>query len=87
MELSSEQINEIVKNITMYKVMSTNIMAIGYDKTNRVMRVIFKGNSSYLYFGVEPEIYSMISLSESKGKTLNEQIIRQKDKYKYIKLI
>lgn len=87
MELTQEQIQEIVKNITMYKVMSSNIVAIGYDENNHIMRVIFKGNSSYLYFGVEPETYSIIAQSESKGKTLNEQVVRQKDKYKYMKLI
>lgn len=87
MECNEEELKEIVKNITMYKVISTNIIAIGYDNMRHIMRVIFKGNSSYLYFGVEPDIYDTIMQSESKGKTLNEQIIRQKNKYKYIKLV
>lgn len=86
MELSKEQLDEIVNNIKMYKVFSTNIVAIGYDANNHILRVIFKGNSSYLYFDVEEEVYNNLMQSESKGKTLNESIVRQKEKYKYVKL-
>ena len=40
----------------------------------------------YLYEGVEPEIYTKLCEAESVGKALSEYVIRQKDKYKYIKL-
>lgn len=86
MEFTAEQINEFVKNIQMMKVFSTNLLAIGYDSNRKILRVIFKGNSSYLYFNVEPEIWETLKNSESKGKTLNENVIRHKEKYKYIKL-
>jgi len=86
MEINQEQINDIVDNIKMQRVFSTNLVAIGYDENKRVLRVIFKGNSSYLYFNVEPEVYTTLIQSESKGKTLNESVIKQKEKYKYIKL-
>lgn len=86
MEFSNEEIAEFVKNIEMCKVFSTNLVAIGYNSETKILRVIFKGNSSYLYFNVEPEVYELISNSDSKGKTLNEQVVRQKEKYKYIKL-
>ena len=85
-QFTIEQIKEIVTNIKMYKIFSTNLVAWGYDETHKILRVIFKGNSSYLYFNVEPEIWNLLNNSESKGKTLNESVIRQKDKYKYIKL-
>lgn len=85
-EYTIDQIKEIVKNIKMFKVFSTNLVALGYDESYKILRVIFKGNSSYLYFNVEPEIWNLLNNSESKGKTLNESVIRQKDKYKYIKL-
>lgn len=81
-----DQIKEIVQNIKMCRVFSTNLVALGYDESHKILRVIFKGNSSYLYFNVEPEIWNMLNNSESKGKTLSESVIRQKDKYKYIKL-
>ena len=86
MEINQEQINDIVDNIKMQRVFSTNLVAMGYDENKRVLRVIFKGNSSYLYFNVEPEVYTTLIQSESKGKTLNESVIKQKEKYKYIKL-
>ena len=85
-ELSQEQLSQIVTNIKMTPVMSSNIVALGYDKENKILRVIFKGNSSYLYFNVEEEIYNNLAQSESKGKTLNESVVRHKDKYKYIKI-
>lgn len=85
-ELSQEQLSQIITNIKMTPVISSNIVALGYDKENKILRVIFKGNSSYLYFNVEEEIYNNLAQSESKGKTLNESVVRHKDKYKYIKI-
>lgn len=83
---SEAELKEIIVNIKMYKVYSTNLVAIGYDEVHKILRVIFKGNSSYIYFDVEPEIWNTLNNSESKGKTLNESVIRQKDKYKFIKI-
>lgn len=81
-----ENLQEIIKEIQMFKVYSTNIIALGYDESRKILRVIFKGNSSYLYFNVEPEVWENLKNSESKGRTLSESIIKQKDKYKYIKI-
>lgn len=81
-----DNLEEIVKNIKMYKIASSNITALGYDENNKVLRVIFKNNSSYIYTNVEPEIWQIIINSESKGKSLNENIVRHKEKYKYYKL-
>lgn len=76
----------LLKEISMYKVSSSNISAIGYNETRQVLRVIFTNNSQYLYFNVEPEIWNSLIRSVSKGKYLTENIIRRKDKYKYIKI-
>lgn len=81
-----DNLEEIVKNIKMYKIASSNITALGYDENNKVLRVIFKNNSSYIYTNVEPEMWQIIINSESKGKSLNENIVRHKEKYKYYKL-
>jgi hypothetical protein len=81
-----ENLQEIIKEIQMFKVYSTNIVALGYNESRKILRVIFKGNSSYLYFNVEPEVWENLKNSESKGRTLSESIIKQKDKYKYIKI-
>ena len=85
-EYTQEQLMEIQKSIPMYKVFSSNISGIGYNSELQIMRVVFKGNHSYLYFNVEQEVYDNIMNSESKGKTLNESVVRCKDKYKYMKL-
>lgn len=81
-----DNLEEIVKNIKMYKIASSNITALGYDENNKVLRVIFKNNSSYIYTNVEPEVWQIIINSESKGKSLNENIVKHKEKYKYYKL-
>ena len=81
-----DNLEEIVKNIKMYKIASSNITALGYDEINKMLRVIFKNNSSYIYTNVEHEVWQIIINSESKGKSLNENIVRHKEKYKYYKL-
>lgn len=84
--ITQEQINEIVKNTQLVPVYSTNIQAIGYNEQQQILRVLFKGGGNYIYFNVEPNIYEQIKTSQSKGKTLNECVVRHKDKYKYLKI-
>ncbi len=84
--ITQEQINEIVKNTQLIPVYSTNIQAIGYNEQQQILRVLFKGGGNYIYFNVEPNIYEQIKTSQSKGKTLNECVVRHKDKYKYLKI-
>lgn len=85
-EINQQKLELILKDINMYKVYSSNILAIGYSEKYNVLRVIFKNNTSYIYFNVEPEVYENIKNSQSKGKTLNESVVRQKNKYKYLKI-
>lgn len=84
--ITQEQINEIIKNTQLVPVYSTNIQAIGYNEQQQILRVLFKGGGNYIYFNVEPNIYEQIKTSQSKGKTLNECVVRHKDKYKYLKI-
>lgn len=81
-----DNMDELIKNIKMYKIASSNITALGYDESNKLLRVIFKNNSSYIYTNVEPDIWQIIINSESKGRSLNENIVKHKEKYKYYKL-
>lgn len=91
-ELSQEQLlalHEKAKLIELKPVISSNIGSMGYDPENKLLKVAFKtktGSSVYLYEGVEQEIYDSLHQAESIGKKLNESIVRQKDKYNYIKL-
>lgn len=84
--ITQEQIKEIVKNTQLIPVYSTNIQAIGYNEQQQILRVLFKGGGNYIYFNVEPNIYEQIKTSQSKGKTLNECVVRHKNKYKYLKI-
>lgn len=81
-----EQIQDIIKDITMFKVFSSNVLALGYSEKYQVLRVIFKNKTSYLYFNVEPNIWEQLKVCNSKGSVLRESVIKHKDKYKFIKL-
>ena len=85
-ELTSEQIQELSSKIDMVRAFSSSIVAIGYDKEKQILKVLFKGNSCYLYFNVEPDIWNNLSKAESKGKYLREAVVKNKEKYKYIKI-
>lgn len=84
--LNAQQLNNMAQSIKMYPVISSNIVAIGYDEKSRLLRVMFKGGANYLYSNVEPEMYNAIVSAESVGKSLTENVVRHKEKYKYIKL-
>lgn len=76
-------IQNILKNIKLYRVQSSNIFAIGYDPKNYILAIIFNNNSQYIYFNVPNNVWNYFSSSDSKGKTFKDVI---KNKYKFIKL-
>lgn len=78
---------KIINLIQMCPVYSSNLLAIGYNKEYKMLRVIFKNKTSYIYFNVDEDIWNNLSKSNSKGKTLNESVIKQKEKYQYLKLV
>lgn len=84
--LSQEQLQDIINNIEMHKVFSSNVVAIGYNASHQILKVIFKPNSTYIYFNVGPEIWTGLNNTTSVGKLLGESVIRQKDKYRFMKL-
>lgn len=90
--LTQEQLIDLyekAKLIELKPVISSNIGGIGYDAENKLLKVAFRtktGSNTYLYEGVDQEVYDNLFTTESIGKKLNESIVRQKDKYKYIKL-
>lgn len=83
---TTEQIQDILKDITMYKVLSSNIFALGYSERYQVLCVMFKNETRYMYFNVEPEVWQKLKVCDSKGSMLSESVIKHKDKYKFIKL-
>ena len=85
-----QKLLEDAKAVELKPVVSSNISAVGYNEETRLMKIAFKCKentfTTYLYEGVEPEIYNEMLKAESKGKFLSENVIRHRDKYKYIKL-
>jgi hypothetical protein len=61
-------------------VMSSNIVAIGYDAGSCVREVEFKGGEVYQYIGVPAQHHTGLMNAESHGKYLNAHI---KGKYPY----
>lgn len=86
MEIEPNKLFEILNSINMKRIESSNVIGIGYNESSHIMRVIFNNLSSYLYFDVEPEVYKYIESADSKGKALNESVVKQKEKYKYFKI-
>lgn len=54
---------------------STAIREVRYDLATKEMRVRFpKTRSTWLYLGVEAEVFSELSISDSPGKFFNDRI-------------
>lgn len=89
-EARIQKLLEDAKMVELKPVISSNISAVGYNENSKLLKISFKGKgdtfNTYLYENVEPEVYNKMFESESVGKYLSENVIRQKDKYKFIKL-
>lgn len=84
--LQNEQLQQKLRDLPMYKVVSSNISYLGYDKDFKILKVIFNNNSSYAYFGVPEIIWLELVNAESKGKYLTENVVKKKETYQFIKL-
>jgi len=62
------------------KVISSNIISIGYDADGLVLEIEFKGGEVYQYTAVPASHHMGIMNAESHGKYLNAHI---KGKYSY----
>ncbi len=68
----------------MRPVNSRTIDAVGYDAEARELHVHFsEADATYVYRGVEPEVYQNLLDAESKGQYLNEAI---KGRYPHTRL-
>jgi hypothetical protein len=59
-------------------VISTDIAAIGYDSTSRVLEIEFRQGRLYQYSDVPPTIYEELLITPSKGSFFHGAI---KDRY------
>jgi hypothetical protein len=60
--------------MTMERVDSTNVKAIGYDPVSRTMRVEFKSGGAYDYPDVQQEAFDDFLNSDSKGRHFHKHI-------------
>jgi len=66
----------------MFKVVSSNIAEVGYDKEEEILRILFKNGSLYEYEGVPVSEYYGLLEAESVGKYFNQNISRGGFPYK-----
>ena len=48
--------------MTMHPATSTNVLAVGYEPSTRIMRVQFRSGGVYDYFGVDPHLFEQMLL-------------------------
>jgi hypothetical protein len=72
--LSSIGLESSANTITMSPVSSSNIQAIGYNPTERLLQVDFHSGRSYQYYGVLPQTFQDFLNTSSKGRFFNAQI-------------
>ncbi len=66
--------------IKMHPVVSSNILAAGYDKDTKVLQITFSNGATYTYQNVPLAMYEGIFTAESAGKFVQQFIV--KGKYK-----
>lgn len=76
----------IYRNILTEHVDSSNIESIGYLKESKILKVVFKGGSSYIYKNVDELQIKNINNAKSIGRYFNDNIKAFPDKYECIKL-
>jgi len=76
------QTGNILSQVLLQPVESSNIVGIGYGKREKELLVGFKSGSTYSYLNVPEEVYENLMKAESKGKFLASEIIK---KYKAVK--
>jgi len=67
----------------MTPVTSSNIAAVGYDRTSRTLEVEFHNGTRYQYDDVDEDVYQDLMGAESVGKFFNANV---KDLYTTTKL-
>lgn len=66
--------------ITLQPVVSSNVVAVGYDSASKTLAVQFKGGAKvYYYAGVEPELHQQMMAAESVGRFIGAHIVRKYD--------
>lgn len=75
---------EIIEDIELHSVVSSNLLKIGYNEQLQKLYVKFHNESIYVYEGVPLQIYEQLNSAPSIGKMFNKEI-QKKFPYKKIK--
>lgn len=65
---------QLLDEIRMIPVVSSNIVAIGYSDVCKVLQVDFVNRTRYRYFDVPPQVFQAFLDAPSKGRFLNNII-------------
>lgn len=85
-QTSEDQEKFLYNSIITEPVESSNIESIGYLKESKILKIVFKGGSSYIYKNVEELQLKNIQNAKSIGRYFNDNIKAFPDKYECIKL-
>ena len=77
---------EMYRNIVTEPVESSNIDSIGYLKESKILKVVFKGGSGYIYKNVDELQIKNINNAKSIGRYFNDNIKAFPEKYECIRL-
>lgn len=85
-ELAEDVALEMYRNIVTENVESSNIDSIGYLKESKILKVVFKGGTSYIYKNVDELQIKNINNAKSIGRYFNDNIKAFPEKYECIRL-
>lgn len=85
-ELAEDVALEMYRNIVTEPVESSNIDSIGYLKESKILKVVFKGGSGYIYKNVDELQIKNINNAKSIGRYFNDNIKAFPEKYECIRL-
>lgn len=71
-------------SVVMWKVNSSNVKYVGYDRETQRLYVQFLNDEVYVYYDVEPQIFDAIRQADSKGSILH-WLVKIND-YRYEKI-
>lgn len=76
---------QLLNQIEMIPVVSSNIAAIGYSDTCSVLQVNFLNGTRYRYFDIPAQVFSNFLAAPSKGRYLNN-VIKSEFASNYIRI-
>lgn len=64
--------------MTMHPVVSTNVLAVGYDPPTRTLRVRFRSGGTYDYYDVNPGLFEQMLPAEPLARVGKGSIFKRR---------